>query len=142
MAAWIDWGFMTKQFETEVFESSFQHVKYALVCSKKEHKSFIRGFLGGEFKGRSEFIEDGAGAMIDIMPRKSGKVTLALVSINKREWLTADIEQVYGMLAHEAVHIFQEVKSIMGEKEPSIEFEAYSVGQIAQNLFYAYKVAV
>ena len=38
------------------------------------------------------------------------------------------------MLLHEAVHIWQIVKRRMGEREPSVEFEAYSIQAIAQDL--------
>jgi hypothetical protein len=37
------------------------------------------------------------------------------------------------------VHIWQAVRDIMGEKEPSSEFEAYSVQQISLELMWAYK---
>ncbi|MEI1687074.1 hypothetical protein V8P55_02170 [Acinetobacter baumannii] len=43
--------------------------------------------------------------------------------------------QVYGLLLHEAVHVWQIVKRRMGEREPSVEFEAYSIQAIAQDLF-------
>lgn len=43
------------------------------------------------------------------------------------------------MLTHEAVHIWQEIKLQLGEKEPSYEFEAYSIQNISQNLMEAYK---
>jgi len=49
------------------------------------------------------------------------------------------IEQIYALLVHEAVHIWQDVKELIGEKEPSSEFEAYSLQQISQNLMFAYK---
>ncbi|WP_242100976.1 hypothetical protein, partial [Acinetobacter baumannii] len=39
--------------------------------------------------------------------------------------------QVYGLLLHEAVHVWQKMKKLMGEREPSSEFEAYSIQAIA-----------
>ncbi|EMU8805904.1 TPA: hypothetical protein ACSIYJ_004014, partial [Acinetobacter baumannii] len=47
--------------------------------------------------------------------------------------------QVYGLLLHEAVHVWQIVKRRMGEREPSVEFEAYSIQVIAQDLFEMYE---
>ncbi len=47
--------------------------------------------------------------------------------------------EVYGLLLHEAVHVWQKVKKLMGEKEPSSEFEAYSIQAIAQDLFEMYE---
>ncbi|KCY47724.1 hypothetical protein J715_3367 [Acinetobacter baumannii 1571545] len=46
---------------------------------------------------------------------------------------------MYGLLLHEAVHVWQKVKKLMGEKEPSSEFEAYSIQSIAQDLFKMYE---
>ncbi|HCW3870736.1 TPA: hypothetical protein OXK34_003114, partial [Acinetobacter baumannii] len=49
--------------------------------------------------------------------------------------------EVYGLLLHEAVHIWQIVKRRMGEREPSVEFEAYSIQAIAQELFEMYEAS-
>ena len=48
-------------------------------------------------------------------------------------------EEVYALLVHEAVHIWQSVRDSMGEKFPSMEFEAYSIQQISLELMAAYK---
>lgn len=42
---------------------------------------------------------------------------------------------VAGILVHEAVHIWQAVKDVIGEQKPSSEFEAYSVQMLSQELF-------
>ena len=47
--------------------------------------------------------------------------------------------QVYSLLVHEAVHIWQCIKRHIGEDEPSKEFEAYSIQRISQSLMYEYK---
>ena len=49
------------------------------------------------------------------------------------------LEQVYAMFVHEAVHIWQAIKDHIGEDEPSKEFEAYSIQAISQRLMFAYK---
>lgn len=49
--------------------------------------------------------------------------------------------EVYGLLLHEAVHVWQKVKKLMGEKEPSSEFEAYSIQAIAQDLFEMFEAS-
>jgi hypothetical protein len=49
------------------------------------------------------------------------------------------IAQVHAMLVHEAVHLWQEARSIIGEKSPSSEFEAYAVQSISQRLMEAYE---
>ena len=47
--------------------------------------------------------------------------------------------QVYGLLVHEAVHIWQAFRERIGEDNPSKEFEAYSIQAISQRLMAAYK---
>lgn len=65
-----------------------------------------------------------------------GKTSIA-VCMRLKKGLT--IEQIYGLLVHEAVHIWQDIRDSIGEKSPSKEFEAYTVQHIAQELFLAYK---
>lgn len=45
--------------------------------------------------------------------------------------------EIAGLICHEATHIWQAVRAAMGEKHPSIEFEAYSVQAIFQDLYQA-----
>ena len=45
---------------------------------------------------------------------------------------------VCGILAHEAVHVFQQLCDSIGESRPSVEFEAYSIGRIAERLMREY----
>jgi len=54
-------------------------------------------------------------------------------------WEQREDIAVYGLLTHEAVHLWQEAKELYGEKSPSIEFEAYAIQNIAQNLFQQFK---
>jgi len=63
----------------------------------------------------------------------------AYVIVQIGEAADKDQIQVYGLLLHEAVHVWQKVKKLMGEKEPSPEFEAYSIQSIAQDLFEMYE---
>jgi len=46
--------------------------------------------------------------------------------------------EVAGLLAHEAVHVKQQLMRYVGEAEPSDEFEAYVVQNITQNLLDEY----
>lgn len=47
-------------------------------------------------------------------------------------------EQIAGLIAHEAVHLWQAVRDAIGEKHPSSEFEAYSVQAITQRWLEEY----
>lgn len=46
--------------------------------------------------------------------------------------------EVYGLLIHEAVHIWQAIHESIGERSPSLEFEAYAVQAISQELMAAF----
>jgi hypothetical protein len=46
--------------------------------------------------------------------------------------------EIAGLICHEATHAWQKVREVMGEAEPSIEFEAYSMQAIFQNLYQAW----
>lgn len=50
-----------------------------------------------------------------------------------------DKAQIFGLLTHEAVHIWQRVKEAIGEGAPSPEFEAYAIQSISQQLFSEYE---
>ena len=65
----------------------------------------------------------------------SGNV--ALVCVKEKSGKT--IHQINAVLVHEAVHLWQWTKELIGEDEPSIEFEAYAIQAMSQRLFYAYE---
>jgi hypothetical protein len=45
---------------------------------------------------------------------------------------------VVGLIAHESVHVFDEIAKCMNEKEPSSEFKAYTVQWLVQNFYLFY----
>lgn len=46
---------------------------------------------------------------------------------------------VLTLLVHESMHVWRAIRETIGEKEPSNEFEAYSLQNIAFNLIGAYE---
>lgn len=48
------------------------------------------------------------------------------------------LAQIHALLVHEAVHIWQAIREHIGEKNPSSEFEAYSIQSISQALMQAF----
>lgn len=81
-------------------------------------------------------------------PTSDGRCTLfetsksanecALVTISSASSKRKKIE-VVGLIVHEAMHVWRFVRERMGEREPSLEFEAYAMQAIAQNLIVAYE---
>lgn len=47
--------------------------------------------------------------------------------------------QVIGLLAHEAMHVWRALREDIGEKTPSSEFEAYTLQNIIMGLISAYQ---
>lgn len=106
----------------EWYVSPFQHLNYTLVRNQDQ-----LDILFDTVKAPFDFLEGGADA------RVSFTENYAIVQIDEiNNW---SLLQVHGLLLHEAVHIWQELKLRMGEHDPSIEFEAYSIQAIAQDLF-------
>lgn len=117
---------MNKQYKPKWFKTPFDHLKYTLVrdleqCKKiKIDKDLISMPPGAN--ATTNFLADENGGNIEII------VYLPYTDV--------DLLMQQGLVIHESVHIWQELKTLMGEKEPSIEFEAYSIQRIAQDLLY------
>lgn len=67
----------------------------------------------------------------------NGKVT-CIVTVADGSEDRHSATEVIGIIVHEATHIWKEVRKAMGEKDPSIEFEAYSMQAIVQGLLSAW----
>lgn len=48
------------------------------------------------------------------------------------------IDEISGVIVHEATHVWRHIRKDIGEKKPSPEFEAYSMQMIYQSLFTGY----
>ena len=108
----------------EWYISPFEHVKYTLARNQMH-----MDLLFDDMSDSDEFMSMGLGAQVDYYD--NGKHCIVqLGDVDERPLL-----QIHGLLLHEAVHIWQRIKILMGEKEPSIEFEAYSIQRIALDLF-------
>jgi hypothetical protein len=62
-----------------------------------------------------------------------------LVTLDPPEDIAKDPIMVIGLMAHEATHVWQEIRSHMQEQNPSSEFEAYAVQHITQELLSAFQ---
>lgn len=60
-----------------------------------------------------------------------------IVTINERK--KRAVTTLHGILVHEGLHVWQRALEAMGEKKPSIEFEAYTCQHIFLQLCWAYE---
>ncbi|MCU4389958.1 hypothetical protein LF296_11615 [Acinetobacter vivianii] len=112
-------------------ESPFQHMQYTLARNQLH-----MDLLFDDMQEADQFLSiDGAAAQVDYY--QAG--TYAVVQLGDTS--DRDLIEVYGLLLHEAVHLWQQVRVLMGEREPSSEFEAYSIQAIAQDLFEMYQAS-
>jgi len=110
----------------EWYSTPFEHMRYTLVRNQDQ-----LDILFDDVKAPFEFLEGGADARVNFTEDH------AIVQIKDCDWW--NIRQKHGLLLHEAVHIWQELKEKMGEDKPSVEFEAYSIQALAQDLFDLYE---
>jgi len=114
----------------EWYISPFEHVKYTLARNQMH-----MDLLFDDMSDSDEFMSMGCSAQVDYYD--GGKHCIVQLGETQDKSLIA----IHGLLVHEAVHIWQRTKYLMGEKEPSIEFEAYSIQRIAQDLFDMYEAS-
>ncbi|MPS60582.1 hypothetical protein [Acinetobacter sp.] len=115
----------------EWYISPFQHVQYTLARNQ-----IHMDLLFEDMNNVDKFLSiEGAAAQVDFYSDGAYAV-VQLGDTSERNLI-----EVYGLLLHEAVHVWQKVKKLMGEKEPSSEFEAYSIQSIAQDLFEMFEAS-
>jgi hypothetical protein len=108
---------------------------YCLVLSEKAYHAECER-LGVKRGDWGDWLaSDHAHATANHLKDREGK-PICIVCLGSREGRME--VQVYGLLIHEAVHIFQRICSYIGERAPSAEFEAYSIQRIAQELIHSY----
>ena len=107
---------------------------YGLCLTEKEfHKELKK--LKVPLHSYPEHTKYSDGASTHYLEKGGGRV--AIVCLGNTKGYTK--EQVYALIAHEAVHIWQAICDELGEDTPSAEFEAYSLQQITQNLLESYR---
>lgn len=115
----------------EWYMSPFQHIQYTLARNQLH-----MDLLFDEMQEADQFLSiAGAAAQIDYYQEG----TYAVVQLGDTS--ERDLIEVYGLLLHESVHVWQRIRKLMGEREPSSEFEAYSIQAIAQDLFVMYQAS-
>lgn len=118
---------ISNNYVPQFFDTPFDHVSYTLVRNQDQFDVLFDDLSADEFLGvgkdcQVDFYKDSAVAVVQ------------LGDTSERMLI-----QIFSLLLHEAVHIWQRVRMRMGESEPSKEFEAYSIQRIAQDLFWLYE---
>ena len=109
-------------------------IYYGLCTSEKQFTKTLKALKIPKAEWPS-FVNVGANATTHHFEASNGSKS-AVICIQVPKGKT--VSQIVGLLAHEAVHIWQEIKKSIGEKEPSSEFEAYSVQWLTQCLVHKY----
>lgn len=105
-------------------EEQFHKAMRALKIPVRDWPSFVNGPADATIHFMEE--SDGAGRAAVICVRDEGRDKL----------------QTQALLVHEATHLWQEIRLHIGEKEPSAEFEAYSIQALSQRLLEEYEEQV
>ncbi len=107
-------------------------VYYGLCLSKRDFRKELRR-LG--IKERVSWLSPGAGATTHMLDSDDGRAC-AIVCLGDHKGRS--LAAVHALLVHEAVHVWQKIRETINERDPSSEFEAYSLQSIALELFAAY----
>lgn len=102
--------------------------KYFLATDEKAFKSILRKFSIYD----SSYLPTGALACCSIYEEQG----LAIVCL--KEDIACSLEEIYGLLVHEAVHLWQAHCRWLGEEKPGDETEAYAIQKIAGELIKEY----
>ncbi len=110
---------------------------YYTVCTSPKYFKQALDYLGIPEADRPDFIskEQSNGTCWEFT--RAGEKPCKVVCI--RGWEGRDSIEVAGLLVHEAVHIFQGACEYINERNPSAEFEAYSIQTIAQELMVEFQ---
>lgn len=107
-----------------VTEKEFRKELARLKLPKRDWPSFIKN--------------SHANATVHYFENDADGMYCAIVCLPKTEKGKRPDDEIYGLLIHEAMHIWRANREHIGETEPSSELEAYAVQRIAQNLIFSW----
>jgi hypothetical protein len=107
------------------------------LCVSEEQ--YLRELRRLDVKAYGEYMPGiGTNACVHYFVNDKTGITRAFVCVNRERLSEKDPIAVAGVIVHEAVHVWQEICSDIGEKNPGAEFEAYSIQRIAEQLMRSY----
>lgn len=111
-------------------------VHYTLCTSERMFHAELRACALPRSKWPPFLLTSHAHATINYIEHHNGR-QMAIVCMPPAP--ERDQLEVVGLLVHEAVHLWQWIREYIGEKAPSMEFEAYAVQRIVQSLLGEYR---
>ena len=105
---------------------------YTLCLSEKDYFHIFKRL--GE-KPIAEWVSPGSHGTTHTLYDKAGNIC-CIVCMKDTKGMEAGA--VYGLIIHEAVHVWQKYCLSIGETNPSTEFEAYSIQWICQQMLYSF----
>lgn len=105
---------------------------YTLCTSEKLFKKALRDFRLPKSKWPEFVLNWHSNATAHYLEHREAKKAAVIVCI--RDFEDRDDVEVIGLLAHEAVHIWQQIKRTYGEHTPGDECEAYAIQTLVMNL--------
>ena len=117
----------------------------ALVTSEKDYIKEMKRLKVKKYDWGS-WITKGKSARAAVFTGEQGDVVcIVCIDGESKEALDRSEEgraKVSGLLIHEAAHVWQQTKQVIGEDDPSPEFEAYAMQHIGQSLIYEFNVLI
>jgi hypothetical protein len=107
---------------------------YLAICFTEDEFRGILKYLEIKHYEWPQWITPGADATTHTLGYKNKIATVICIHIPPE----MDPVAVAGLMVHEAVHVFQRYCQSIGEDEPSLEFEAYSIQHISQQFMWEY----
>lgn len=105
-------------------------------CLCLNEKEYLKQTKELGIKEPDKWVISGKHATVHYLTNSEGKLCCVVCLTEYSDHSTPEI---YAVLTHEAVHIWQEFKEWIGETKPSREFEAYSIQAISQELFESFE---
>lgn len=105
------------------------------LCLKEEAFQKELNRLGVPRKDWPPWVKAGKDGQVHYFEKKAGHEICCIVCIKGHKGRLR--VETSGLLIHEAVHVWQYIREELNEFDPSREFEAYSIQNIAQQLITA-----
>jgi hypothetical protein len=104
---------------------------YLILCTDEHEFKAVMKHIEYDRPYGHKWVSDGANATTHTL--EIDDKTVCIVCLQTKPEVTGS--DIASLLVHEAVHIFQRYCQSIGEDDPSMEFEAYSIQNICGELF-------